>query len=114
MSEKRTTVKTLCPECGDIRTSIDNVVLRLPADNPGANGEYRFTCPTCNKIVLKDASQNIISILTDAGAKIELYTPPLELLERPIDGVLSVDGLIDLGIAAEDGSLFDKITRKFS
>lgn len=103
---KRTTVRATCPSetCGDIRTDIENVVLRLPEGGIIVEGQYRFICPNCHTIVLKTASPSTISLLTTAGAKTEYYTPSLEILERPTESSaepISLDDLIDLHLEIE-------------
>jgi hypothetical protein len=61
--------------------------------------------------VLKDASEPIIQLLRDAYVREEIWELPLELMEHPEDGTLGEDDLIDLGLAFEDGTAFDKITK---
>lgn len=101
----QTVVKATCPDCGDIRTTARNVTLRLPEENYTGQGEYRFLCPDCNKIVLKPASESIVQILTAAGVKTEYFTPSLEILERPREDIapaITLDDIIDLHQAMQD------------
>lgn len=98
------TVKATCPECGDIRTSIDNVILRILEGSNDTMGEYRFLCPTCKKIVLKPAGASTISLLASSGVRKEFYNLSLEILERPRDEdakPISMDDLIDLHLDLE-------------
>lgn len=106
----RTVVKCSCPECGDVQTTADQVTLVL--EESTTSGQYRFKCPSCNKIILKDASETIVRLLQTANVKTEIVELPLELMERPLDGTLDPDSIIDFQLAVEDGSLFDKITRQ--
>ena len=95
----KTTVKATCPNCGDIATDIEKFVLRLPEGILEGTGEYRFTCPKCEKIVLKTASSIIVKLLSTAGAHVEFYSFPLEVMERPLEGkgnIISLDDIIDL------------------
>lgn len=95
-----TTVKCTCPDCGDVATSTDKVVVRFREGTDGIEGgQYRFTCPKCGRIVLKDTAFNIISLLTASGCRIETWTPPIEIMERPLEDAhpaISLDDVIDL------------------
>lgn len=94
----RTVVKATCPDCGDIKTTIENITLRVLEGKESEDGQYRFLCPSCNTLVLKPATANTISILSGAGAKTEVYQLPLEIMERPKDDVppITLDDMIDL------------------
>lgn len=105
-----TTIKANCPTCGDVRLSSHEVVIRT-REGQGW-GQYRFNCRKCGKIILKDASEKIIQLLRDNYVVEEIWELPLEILERPTDGTLAEDDVIDLGLAFEDGTAFDKITKR--
>ena len=104
-----TVIRATCPDCGDVKFGAENFTIRTRQGVEG--GQYRFFC-SCGKIVLKDASEVIIQLLRDANVKEEIWQLPLELLERPTDGTLAEDDVIELGLAFEDGSAFEKITKK--
>lgn len=102
-----TTVRATCDRCGDVRLPPSAFVVRIRANQD--DGEYRFKCQ-CGFIVVKPCTAAIIILLTDAGVRKEIWELPLELLEHPQGGTLSEDDIIDLHLAFEDGSAFDKIT----
>lgn len=104
-----TTIRATCDACGDVKFGADRFTIRTRQGVAG--GQYRFLC-SCGKIVVKDASEPIIQLLRDAYVKEEIWELPLELIEHPQDGTLAEDDLIDLALAFEDGSAFDKITKK--
>lgn len=104
-----TMIRATCPDCGDIKFGAERFTIRTRQGIPG--GQYRFLC-SCGKIVLKDASEPIIQILRDAYVREEVWELPLELLEHPQGGTLAEDDLIDLGLAFEDGTAFDRITKR--
>lgn len=102
----RTTVRATCPDCGDIRTYSDQVVLRFEEDTDFAGAQYRFVCPECNKIVLKEASYQVATLLYSTGVPVERYTLSIEILERPREedaAPISLDDLIDLNLWLESG-----------
>ena len=104
-----TSIRATCPDCGDIKFGAERFTIRTRRGVDG--GQYRFLC-SCGKIVLKDASEPIIQLLRDAYVKEEVWELPLELIERPTDGTLAEDDLIDLALSFEDGTTFDKITKR--
>jgi hypothetical protein len=97
-----TVIKATCNlGCGDVKTTSDEIVLRLQNGQEDGEAEYRFICPKCKKIVLKTCSWNIVAVLLDSKCKIERYDLPLELLERPKEEdaePISLDDVIDLGL----------------
>ncbi len=103
-----TIIRATCPTCGDVRLSAGEVTIRTCLGQSG--GEYRWYCK-CG-IVVKQADENIITILRNSNVREEVWELPLELIERPMDGTLSEDDLIDLELAFADGTAFDKITKK--
>lgn len=103
-----TVIRATCPTCGDIRLSADDVTIRTCVGYPG--GEYRWKCK-CG-IVVKWADENIINVLRSSMVKEEVWELPLEIMERPMDGTLAEDDLIDLELAFKDGSVYDKIVNK--
>lgn len=106
-----TNVRATCSfGCGDIKIPSSFFTIRTRAGEPG--GQYRFTCPVCHKIVLKNATEQIIQVLRDSDVVEEIWELPLEMIEHPADGTLDEDDLIDLYLADEEGDLFDRITRK--
>lgn len=103
-----TTVRATCPSCGDVRLPASEFVVRIRDGE--TDGEYRFKC-TCGIIVLKPCAEAVAALLIGAGVRKEVWKLPLELLEHPIlDLPLSEDEVIDLYLAFEDGTAFDKIT----
>lgn len=102
-----TVIKATCSICGDVRLDASEVTIRTRVGAPG--GDYRWMCK-CG-IVIKHAEEDIINILRAAGLKEEVWELPLELIEHPLDGSLSEDDLIDLELAFQDGSAYEKITK---
>lgn len=55
------TVRTNCPECGQVDIPANVVVLSV--EPPGDSGRYTFSCPKCNQYVIKHADRKIIDLL---------------------------------------------------
>lgn len=102
----RTTVKATCQKCGDITLTIDDVVVRtlVGHERDDQGHQYRFRCPTCHEINLKETSYYVISTLIAAGVKQERWDLPLEIMERPEDEhpPISLDDIIDLHMELEN------------
>lgn len=102
-----TLVRATCERCGDVRLPASEFVVRIRPTHD--DGEYRFRC-SCGLITLKPCTAAVITLLTSAGVRVEVWELPLELLEHPVlDLPLSEDEVIDLYLAFEDGTAFDKI-----
>lgn len=104
-----TVVKATCsfPDgsgCGDVRTDISGVTLRYLDGTPYDGAQYRFRCPQCKRIVLKDTSPEIANTLYTAGAAVERFELPIEIMERPNNDVaaISLDDILDLGLALQN------------
>lgn len=109
MSQISTVVKATCsfPDgsgCGDVRTEVSSVTLRYLKETPYDGAQYRFVCPKCKRIVLKDTSPDVANILYTAGVKVERYEHSIEILQRPNDDVaaISLDDVLDLGLAFQN------------
>lgn len=106
-----TVIKATCPYgCGDVRLNSSQLTIRTCIGREG--GEYRWKCE-CG-IVVKQAEQSIIDILRTSGIKEEVWELPLEIIERPKDGNLCEDDIIDLELAFKDGSAYEKIVKKYN
>lgn len=103
----RTTVKATCNDCGDVSLTVNEVVVRvLTGHEMEEEGhQYRFKCPKCQKINLKQTSFYIVSMLVSAGAKKEVWDLPLELIEHPQEDSappITLDDVIDLHMELEN------------
>lgn len=102
----RTSVKATCVSCGDISLTTDDVVVRLLVgwETLQDGHQYRFRCPRCNEINVRQTSLYIVNLLLTAGVHSEIWDHPLEVLERPDDDMppLNLDDVIDLHFDLED------------
>lgn len=98
-----TTIKATCPDCGDIRVWDTQVVVRVCVDNQ--EGSYRFTCPVCHKIVLKEASAAIVALLRTSGVTVEEWKLPVELWEPHPEGpTITLDDVLAFHEQLESGN----------
>ena len=69
-------------------------------------GEYRFTCPVCDAVVVKAAEQRTIDLLVAAGVEMTTWSLPREMFEPRSGEPISHDDLIDFhALLADDDAL---------
>ena len=60
-----TTIKTTCPDCGDVMLGIEALHLELTPNE--TNGVYRFECPLCSVSRNRTAGPRVVMVLLAAG-----------------------------------------------
>lgn len=104
------TVRATCPNCGDVELTTRDVTVRVCADDD--TGSYSFRCPICRMTALKAAEPHVVDLLAASGVRVEVWTLPLELRERPTTGELFThDDLLDFHHLLTEPSWFDELTR---
>lgn len=72
-------------------------------------GSYRFRCPTCFGIVIKDADDRIVSLLEQSGVARENWTLPREMWEEHSNGpTITLDDVLDFHEELEMGLDLDE------
>jgi hypothetical protein len=111
-----TTIRTKCPECGDVDLGADAISMSLAPD--GEHGEYAFTCPECARHVSKPANRRTAALLIAAGVQpSELEdpatTPVIEfedLSPDPCAPALTLDDVIAFHFAiADDAAVAEEL-----
>lgn len=91
-------IRATCNDCGDVDLRPSSVTARRCTTDGGAT--YRFHCPVCRMVEIREADDRIQGLLALAGVKREEWRLPLELWERPPAGKpINHDDLIDFHIA---------------
>lgn len=99
-----TTIKATCPnpDCGDVSLKRDDVTVRVCVDT--REGSYRFRCPKCSHIVLKNATPETISLLLGSGVAREEWSLPHELFEpHPPGAPITLDDVLTMHEFLEGG-----------
>lgn len=103
-----TTVRATCPDpplgggCGDVRLKASDMVVRVCIETQ--EGSYRFRCPSCKLIILKQADNRIVSLLETSGVDREDWHLPQELWEPHPDGdPISLDDVLAMHEFLEAG-----------
>ena len=65
-------VRTTCPACGDLVLTPRD--LKLQRDHVSAR--YRFTCPCCAQVVVREVAPGIVQVLEAAGVQEDGDQPP--------------------------------------
>jgi hypothetical protein len=88
-----TVIKASCQECGDVELAVDDLCVRVCAEDE--QGSYVFRCPTCQMSVVKPAEQRIVDLLVASGVELVEWRLPAELYEAHHGDPISHDDLID-------------------
>lgn len=104
---KVTTIRASCPTCGDVQLEPTDLLVRVCADDN--QGSYCFNCPACGFGVAKDASARIVELLVSTGVRMDVWRLPAELHEFKAGPRLTHDDLLDLHLALQDESWFDRV-----
>lgn len=103
-----TTIRTKCPDCGDVDLGADAITMSLAPG--GDHGEYAFTCPACSMPVSKPANRRTAALLIAAGVQPTALEDPAttpsiafeDLSPDPCALALTLDDLIAFHFALED------------
>jgi len=102
------TVRTSCPDCGDLELTHRDLTVRVCAED--RRGTYVFTCPSCNMAVTKPAESRIVDLLVSSGVELVVWSPPLELREpRPTGERFTHDDLLKLHDLLLDESWLEQL-----
>lgn len=98
------TVKASCPTCGDLSLPAELVTVVMYPRQPLINF-YEFVCPHCKQRIQKDASPEIVLILSTVPTTRRVVDIPSEVLEdHPVLPAMTNDDVLDfmLDIQRED------------
>ena len=87
------TIRASCENCGDVQLTTEDVTVRMCVSTD--EGEYRFECPACADLVVRQAEQRTIDLLLAAGVEFITWALPAELFEPHIGDPINHDDLID-------------------
>ena len=76
-----TRIRASCADCGDVELRVDDVQVRICADDNA--GSYVFRCPQCDMAVVKDAEPRVVDLLLASGVALTTWSLPAELAEHP-------------------------------
>lgn len=102
-----TRIRASCAECGDVELRVDDVQVRICADDNA--GSYVFRCPRCEMAVVKDAEPRVVDLLLASGVPLTTWSLPAELSERHVAApALTHDDLLDFHAALVEDDWFDR------
>ena len=87
------TIRASCPTCGDVELTTADVVVRVCDDD--ATGTYSFSCPHCDRTVVKPAESRTVDLLIASGVRLITWSLPAELHEPKVGAPISHDDLLD-------------------
>ena len=102
-----TRIRASCVDCGDVELRVDDVIVRICADDNA--GSYVFRCPRCDMSVVKDAEPRVVDLLLASGVAMTTWSLPAELDEHPAEApVFTHDDLLDFHTVLEGDDWFDR------
>ena len=102
-----TRIRASCADCGDVELRVDDVTVRICADDNA--GSYVFRCPRCDMAVVKDAEPRVVDLLLASGVALTTWSLPAELGERPGSApAFTHDDLLDFHDALEGDDWFER------
>jgi predicted RNA-binding Zn-ribbon protein involved in translation (DUF1610 family) len=115
-----TTIRTTCPQCGEVDMSPEAILLSI-RDRAG-EGSYRFACPTCTHTIEKPADRKVVALLLSAGVELDEHAAEAEAAEaardemaelepRPDGPPLTIDDLITFHFLLEDEKALSRLLR---
>ncbi len=94
-----TIIKASCATCGDVELSPEAV--RLVVSSVADRSFYAFTCPSCHERIRKDATSEVVRLLTAGGLRAERVQVPAEALEDHPITAMTWDDVLDFGSALD-------------
>lgn len=112
-----TTIRALCPTCGEVGLIPDEIELRIDGAD-ASSSFYAFSCPSCFRTVHKPADERVARLLIVGGVKV-LDTVPARpaapSLSERFDGPrISYDDLLDFHVLLSRGDWFSELTGGFA
>lgn len=103
-----TRIRASCGDCGDVELRVDDVVVRVCADDNA--GSYVFRCPGCDMAVVKDAEPRVVDLLVASGVALTTWSIPAELREPRGPGpAFTHDDLLDFHHQLERDDWLDRL-----
>lgn len=101
------TIRASCPTCGDIELTTRQVQVDLCETT--SETTYSFQCPACSGRVSKPASEKVVTVLTDAGVRVQTWRLPATGLEDRSGPPVSYDDLLAFHFQLNDDDVVARL-----
>lgn len=98
------TVRATCETCGDLDLTANDLRLRVCVETGQA--EYRFGCPQCIKVTVKEIGGPTFDLLRAAGVDCYEWHLPKEMFETHTGPTICDNDIIDFRNALTDPERF--------
>jgi hypothetical protein len=103
-----TTIVVRCPDCRTGRVTAGSVTVRWCLDVN--SWSYRARCAACGIVFVANTREDRAQRALAAGARLEMWTLPAELTERPAEGrTIDAVDILELRLALMEPEWFDKL-----
>ncbi|MBI4729631.1 MAG: hypothetical protein HY775_09065 [Acidobacteria bacterium] len=107
-----TTIKALCPKCGEVELTPDDIELRVCTYSPASY--YLFECPLCHETIQKPADDRVVQLLISGGVNATVWELPAEMRETHEGPPISLDDVLDFHLLLAQPDWFSQLTRVVS
>lgn len=104
-----TTIKAMCPHCGEVELTPDDIELRVCTYAPASY--YTFECPACQQEIQKPADDRVVQLLISGGVPATVWELPGELSERHDGPPLTIDDLLDFHLLLQRSDWFERLSQ---
>lgn len=101
-----------CPDCSTVRVPSTEIVVRWCADDQSCS--YRTQCPRCGFAFVAATSETLAQTTIGAGARVEVWSRPAEVDERPAGPPIELADLLELHLALAEPDWFDELLGSLS
>jgi len=102
------TVRATCADCGDVELRVQDLLV-VQSDEL-ISSRYRFNCPQCSSLVVKECEPRIVDLLVSSGVSLTRWVPPLELSEsHPTGAVISHDDILAFHELLQSDGWFEEV-----
>lgn len=104
-----TTIKAMCPTCGEVELTPDDIELRVCTYSPASY--YLFECPLCSAAIQKPADDRVVQLLISGGVPATVWEFPAECSEQHEGPVFTIDDVLDFHLLLDQPDWFERLAR---
>ncbi len=100
-------IRATCQDCGDVELRSADLHIRICRQDRA--GTYRFRCPQCRMIEVRNAQNEVLEVLLAAGVHCTEWSLPHELEEEHPGPAITHDDLLDFHEMLESQDWFARL-----
>ena len=100
-------VVVACPKCDTVRVPPDEICVQWCVDTD--DWTYRSRCPKCRALLHAATSKRLAGVVVGMGARLESWSLPAEIHERPGGAPLTAVDVLDFHLLLREPDWFDQL-----